>query len=424
MCIVYHFARWQSKRPRAALPSRHVADVAKPRLSELEGWNGGRLEGWCSGSDATFYAVRSMRAVMTVLEPQALRDLFVLGLWIAASYACGYVRLRYKFFRRERINCVQYCMRPWLCMYYVTLRCTARCAMCDVWRGADAPGYREQTLAEVQENLRALPRLGVRLLDFTGGEPLLFAHILDALRCARQMGMRTTLTTNCTHYPDLAEQLCGLVQHLQFSCEAADAATHDAVRGPGSHARVLESMACARRLGQRFNLVATITDVTLAQLDTLLAFAAAHRTVLALNPCFASAHQAGLSAAGARVLMRAARHPWAVADHAALALIADGGNQCVRPVCRAGRATMTITPDNQVAAPCLHHEQQRVPIAGDLAHAWRATQAVAARAGTYEVCRGCTLYCYMRASLYRRYPLRTLRSLTKYCMTRLRRGSA
>ncbi len=294
--------------------------------------------------------------------------------------------------------------------------------MCDVWRGADAPGYREQTLAEVQENLRGLRRLGVRLIDFTGGEPLLFAHIVAALRCARQVGMRTTLTTNCAHYPDLAGELCGLVQHLQFSCEAADAAAHDALRGPGSHARVLESMACARRLGQRFNLVATITDATLAQLDALLAFAAAHRTVLALNPCFATTHQAGLSAAGARVLMRAARHPWAVADHAALALIAAGGNQRARPICHAGRATITVTPDNQIVAPCLHHGQQRVPIADDLARAWRATQAVAAQAGTFAVCQGCTLYCYLRASLYRRYPLRTLCSLTKYCVTRLRRG--
>jgi len=166
--------------------------------------------------------------------------------------------------------------------------------------------------------------------------------------------------------------------------------------------------------------VATITDATLVQLDALLAFATAQKTVLALNPCFAASRQAGLSAAGARVLMRAARHPWVVADHAALALIADGGNQRARPLCRAGRATITITPDNQIVAPCLHHEQQRVPIADDLVRAWRATQAVAARAGTYEVCQGCTLYCYMRVALYRRYPLRVLRSLAKYLMTRMR----
>jgi hypothetical protein len=306
-------------------------------------------------------------------------------------------------------------------MYYVTLRCTARCAICDVRRGADAPGYREQTADELRANLHAVRRLGVRLIDFTGGEPLLFPHIVGALRCARQLGLRTALTSNGAYYPNYADQLRGLVHYLQFSLDAADAATHDAMRGAGSHARVLESIACARRLGQRFNLVATITDAGLSRLDALLAFAAAQRTVVALNPCFAGAGQLGLSVAGARVLLRAATHPWAIVDRAALALIIHGGNQITHPVCRAGRATITVTPDNCIAAPCLHHEQQRVPIAGDLARAWRATLPAATQAGKYDCCQACTLYCYLRASLYRRYPLRTARSLIKYAVALRRR---
>jgi MoaA/NifB/PqqE/SkfB family radical SAM enzyme len=58
---------------------------------------------------------------------------------------------------------------PVLCNYYLTYRCNAACSFCDIWE-KPSPYV---TLEQVEANLQALRRLGVQVVDFTGGEPLL-----------------------------------------------------------------------------------------------------------------------------------------------------------------------------------------------------------------------------------------------------------
>lgn len=106
-----------------------------------------------------------------------------------------------------------------LCNYYVTLRCNSRCRFCDIWRRELADNPREQTLAEVENNLRALKELGVKIIDFTGGEPLLYPHLRAALVLAKKLGFYTTVTTNCILYPQLAAELKGLINVLYFSLQ-------------------------------------------------------------------------------------------------------------------------------------------------------------------------------------------------------------
>ncbi len=83
-------------------------------------------------------------------------------------------------------------MKPVLCNYYVTYRCNATCGFCDIWE-QPSPMV---TLGDARRNLDALRRLGVRVIDFTGGEPLLHTHLHTLLTMAKQRGFLTTVTTN------------------------------------------------------------------------------------------------------------------------------------------------------------------------------------------------------------------------------------
>ena len=47
----------------------------------------------------------------------------------------------------------------------------------------------EDILDNARQNLRDLKRLGVRVVDFTGGEPLLHRQLPDLLREAKQLGL-------------------------------------------------------------------------------------------------------------------------------------------------------------------------------------------------------------------------------------------
>ncbi|MEL6537207.1 MAG: radical SAM protein, partial [Bacteroidota bacterium] len=131
---------------------------------------------------------------------------------------------------------------PVLANYYVTYRCNATCSFCDIWE-RPSPYI---TLADAEANFRDLKRLGVRVIDFTGGEPLLHRELPELLAMAHRMGFITTVTTNGLLYPKYAEQLRGLVDMLHFSLDAADAETHDALRGVKCFDFVMESIKIAR----------------------------------------------------------------------------------------------------------------------------------------------------------------------------------
>ena len=118
-------------------------------------------------------------------------------------------------------------MKPVLCNYYVTYRCNAACGFCDIWE-QPSPMI---SLDDARRNLDDLRRLGVRIIDFTGGEPLLHTRLHDLLAMAKARGFLTTVTTNGLLYPKRARQLAGLVDLLHFSIDSSDPAEHDASRG-------------------------------------------------------------------------------------------------------------------------------------------------------------------------------------------------
>ncbi len=74
----------------------------------------------------------------------------------------------------------------------------------------------------IVENLAALKRLGVKAVDFTGGEPLIYKHLPQVLRAAKDMGVFTSLANTGTLYHRVANEIKGLVDDLKFSLSTTD----------------------------------------------------------------------------------------------------------------------------------------------------------------------------------------------------------
>ncbi len=134
---------------------------------------------------------------------------------------------------------------PILCNYYLTYRCNAECGFCDIWQ-KPSPFVK---LSDVETNLRDLKRLGVKLIDFTGGEPLLHRDLPDILALAKRMGFVTSVTTNTLLYPKYAKALAGKIDLLHFSLDSAYKEKHDQSRGVRCFDKVLESIEIAKSLG-------------------------------------------------------------------------------------------------------------------------------------------------------------------------------
>lgn len=310
-------------------------------------------------------------------------------------------------------------MKPVICNYYLTYRCNARCTFCNIWKDEKVPASKEASPAVVCRNLADMRALGVKFVDFTGGEPLLYEGLPEVLACAKQIGLRTTITSNGIIYPKRAHEIAGLIDIFQFSLDAADREEHNAVKGVECFDTVIESIETARSLGERPMFIHTVTDDNISCVPDVISLARSMKVPLFLSPCFSYFGNPGLSPGNARLLGKIARGRGVTIDRGFLKFLIDGGNKREKPRCLAVSSTIVISPDDRLILPCFHFRTRELPIEGRLI-ALRNEPSVEFEKhleGRHPYCEGCTVNCYIRASLFRRfdrYFLPTVFSAAKY----------
>jgi MoaA/NifB/PqqE/SkfB family radical SAM enzyme len=288
-------------------------------------------------------------------------------------------------------------MKPVLLHYYVTTRCNARCAFCDIWKTPPLP---DALLRDVSENLAEARRAGCRFVDFTGGEPLLNKELPRFLNVAKRYGYITSVTTNCILFPERAQELSGLVDLLHFSVSAGTPELHNGLRGAPSFGLVLESIDIALRNGLVPDLLFTYSDLNISSFESVYRRAREKKLMVILDPLFAVNGPDPVSPAAHRKALEYAKRPGVYCNRAHLSLRLRGGNSRAAPLCRAVDSTVVITPDNSLALPCFHHRTRIVPIRNGLDTAlYGADRRESARMqGRYDFCEGCHINCYFDPS--------------------------
>lgn len=289
---------------------------------------------------------------------------------------------------------------PVLCNYYVTYRCNAACSFCDIWE-KPSPYV---TLETAAHNLRDLKKLGVKVIDFTGGEPLLHRQIDELLSLAKGQKFITTLTTNGLLYPKYAERLRGKVDMLHFSLDSPVREEHDAGRGVKCFDAVMQSIRVARQLGERPDILFTVFERNVHQIEAIWReVCLPDNLVLILNPVFSyNQVQTGdeLSKESLQTLRQWAKRKNVYLNEAFLALREAGGNHVNKPVCRAASTTIVISPEDKLVLPCYHAGLEEISVNGDLYNLYHSekVQQLVALEGRMPACEGCTINCYMQPS--------------------------
>ena len=312
---------------------------------------------------------------------------------------------------------------PTTCNYYVTLRCNQRCTFCNIPHTNNGSPQREPTMEQVAANLRDLKRLGVFVIDVTGGEPLLYRNLVEMLTLAKKMRFMTTVTTNGMLYPKLAERLVGKVDALLFSIDSTDPDEHDRIRAMKSFHLSLEALAVARKLNQPLYISHVVTNESFDHVDEMVRFAKDQAAILYLNPCFSFFGNEGLDKDKAKGLVKYFGKPGVIVDRAQLAHIGEGGNKIEDPVCRAVTSTVVISPENKLLLPCYHFKNDSLPIENKLFDLYTYSDVVRQAKqmeGRHSFCEGCTVYCYMRSSLLWKYPVQSVLLAGHYVRERVR----
>jgi MoaA/NifB/PqqE/SkfB family radical SAM enzyme len=302
---------------------------------------------------------------------------------------------------------------PILCNYYVTYRCNAFCSFCHFGDHGPFKNSAHAKTEDVLRNLPALRKLGVRFIDFTGGEPLLHPEMDSILREAKRLGMKTSITSNGLLYPKYAERLRGLVDLLHFSIDSADRARHDASRGVACYDALLRSINVARELGETPDLLFTVTNENVQELDAVHAIAQKHGLLLLLNPIFRYFKEEGLSDESLDLLEGFASRPMTYLNPSFITLRRRGGNDVSKPLCRAVSRVVVVSPTNELLLPCYHLANEAVPIGADLLAARRSERVRWHRSmeGRHDFCQGCTINCYFEPSFAFPVNLLSLRSV-------------
>lgn len=310
---------------------------------------------------------------------------------------------------------------PVLCNYYVTYRCNATCSFCDIWE-KPSPYV---TLEQAENNFRDLKKLGVKVIDFTGGEPLLHRDLGELLSLAKAQGFVTTVTTNALLYPKHAEKLKGKIDMLHFSLDSPDKEEHDRMRGVACFDFVMESIKVAKQLGERPDILFTVFEENIHLIPRMYEeICLPNKLMLILNPVFEYNQVEtgkGLSAKSLETLQYWAKKKYVYLNEGFVALRKEGGNHTADPVCKAASSTIVISPENKLVLPCYHLGIEQFPINNDLYNVWKSEpiQKFIEEEGTMPGCEGCTINCYMQPSFaveVNRFWWKALPSTLKYAM--------
>jgi len=131
-----------------------------------------------------------------------------------------------------------------LLILFPTGRCNSRCVSCDWWKQSGAD---DLTIDEIRGLARALPRLGTRVVVFSGGEPLLRPEVFDAADAFITRDITLHLLTSGVLLERFADRVGRRFSRVCVSLDATTDALYERIRGVNALSTVARGVARLRR---------------------------------------------------------------------------------------------------------------------------------------------------------------------------------
>ena len=158
---------------------------------------------------------------------------------------------------------------PFQIVWDVTYACNLRCKHCYATAGKALKD--ELTTEEALETIDKFDKLGVTIISFSGGEPLVRKDILDLTSYAAEKGIYVALATNGTLITEeKAKELKeNGVSYLQISLDGSEP-THDSFRGAKCWEKTIEGIRNAVSQNFFVNVSMTVTKLNLHEVPQVI----------------------------------------------------------------------------------------------------------------------------------------------------------
>lgn len=172
-----------------------------------------------------------------------------------------YSRPQANFFARQFNKMITSKNVPNLMSFAVTDECNAACQHCSFFDGVDKIKRPMLTLLQSQKLIKDAQELGVSVINFSGGEPLMRNDLSEIIRAVDKDLSTTILFTNGWFLSEKAKDLrkAGL-DSVFVSIDSADPQRHNAFRGTeGLFAKAMEGISKAKAIGLSTGICCCLT---------------------------------------------------------------------------------------------------------------------------------------------------------------------
>ena len=124
--------------------------------------------------------------------------------------------------------------------------CNLKCKMCNHWRWRGAMLDRKI----LKKLIPDLAKLGCQRIHLSGGEPMMYPNLPQAVKWMRKQGIKVTLTTNATLFTqEKAKDMVNAgLRKVNISIDSPEPALHDHIRGMnGAYERTMRGTAFLRQ---------------------------------------------------------------------------------------------------------------------------------------------------------------------------------
>jgi len=208
---------------------------------------------------------------------------------------------------------------------------------------------------------------------------------------------------------------------LHFSLDSSERDEHDRMRGVKCFDSVIESIQLACDLGQRPDILFTVFNENIHELEKVYRkISKPRKLILIINPVFEYGGIGdSLSENNLNYLDKWVGKPLIYLNKSFIKLRRDGGNHIEDPICKAASTSIVISPENKLVLPCYHLGLEEFPIESNLESLWNSSEIreLRSKEGKYKKCEGCTINCYMEPSFavdINKYFRKSLGSSWKY----------